>query len=117
MICTSPPFSLEGLFHSVVPRELLAFVVVVGSDTIFRIALNEIPVIVRKTQEAHQLMLRFGDFQVRTASTASGSGLMPCLSIILPRYLIDSLSISHFDGFHFNPEFFMQASTSSSRSI
>ena len=39
-----------------------------------------------------------GAFHVSTASTASGCGLTPCLSTILPRYLIESLRISHFDG-------------------
>ena len=42
-----------------------------------------------------------GAFHVSTASTASGSGLTPCRSTILPRYLIESLRISHFDGFAF----------------
>ena len=41
-----------------------------------------------------------GAFHVNTASTASGSGLTPCLSTILPRYLFVSLRISHFDGSH-----------------
>ena len=47
-----------------------------------------------------------GAFHVNTASTASGSGLTPYLSIILLWYLIESLRISHFDGLHFNPASF-----------
>ena len=58
-----------------------------------------------------------GAFHVNTASTASGSGLTPCLSTILPRYLIESLRISHFDGLHFKPTLFMHPRTSSSRSM
>ena len=44
-----------------------------------------------------------GAFHFNTASTASGSGLTPCLSSLLPRYLIESLRISHFNGLHFKP--------------
>ena len=58
-----------------------------------------------------------GAFHVNTASTASGSGLTPCLSTILPRYLIECLRISHFDGLHFKPTLFMHPRTSSSRSM
>ena len=58
-----------------------------------------------------------GAFHVNTASTASGSGLTPCLSTILPRYLIESLRNSHFDGLHFKPALFMQPKTSSSQSM
>ena len=43
-----------------------------------------------------------------------GSGLTQCLSTILPRYLFESLRISHFDGLHVNPALFMQWKTSSS---
>ena len=49
-----------------------------------------------------------GAFYVSTASTASGSGLTPCMSTILPRFLIESLRISHFDGLHFKPALFCQ---------
>ena len=56
-------------------------------------------------------------FHVNTASTASGSGLKPCLSIILPRYLIESLRVSHFDGLHFKPAPFMHPKSSSSQSM
>ena len=59
----------------------------------------------------------FGAFHVNTASTASGSGLTPCLSPILPRYLIEYLRISHFDGLHFKPALSMHPKTSSSRSM
>ena len=52
-----------------------------------------------------------GAFHVNTASTASGSGLTSCLSTILPRYLIESLRISHFDGLHFKPALFMHPKT------
>ena len=41
----------------------------------------------------------------------------PCLSTILPRYIIESLRISHFDGLHFNPALFMHPKTSSSLSM
>ena len=54
-----------------------------------------------------------GAFHVNTASTASGSGLTPCLSTIFPRYLIESLRISHFNGLHFKPALFMHPKTSS----
>ena len=47
-----------------------------------------------------------GALHVSTASTASGSGLTPCLSTILPGYLIESRRISHFDGLHFKPALF-----------
>ena len=59
----------------------------------------------------------FGAFHVNAASTASGSGLTLCLSTILPRYLIESLRISHFDGLHFKPALFMQPKTSSTASF
>ena len=58
-----------------------------------------------------------GAFHVNTASTASGSGLTPCLSTILAIYLTESLRISHFDGLHFNPALFMHPKTSSSQSM
>ena len=58
-----------------------------------------------------------GAFHVNTASSASGSGLTPYLSTILSRFLIESLRISHFGGFHLNLALFMQPKTSSSRSM
>ena len=58
-----------------------------------------------------------GAFHVNTASTASESCLAPCLSTLLPRYLIELLRISHFDGLHFESALFMQPKTSSSQSV
>ena len=50
-----------------------------------------------------------GAFHVKPPSTASGSGLTPCLFTILPRYLIESLRISHFDALTFKPALFMHS--------
>ena len=52
-----------------------------------------------------------GAFLVSMASTTSGSALTPCLPTSLPRYIIESLRISYFDGLHFKPALFMQSKT------
>ena len=104
--------SVQVIFFALISHQLLHGVYLIS------VSFDELPIIVSKPQKAHQLCICLpGAFQVKTASTASGAGLTPCLSTRRPRYFIESLRISHFDGLHFRPACFMQVISSSNLSM